>query len=135
MSLLMPLPKIPVLPWSPRTNFPILACAALFALFPLLPSRLSAQTPEQRVELERFRDSITATVDSSGLLALERKMIDSAKAHRSDGMIHLKLGFLSFRLGELGGRDHYDDAASEFQWAIDLQPSWPYAWYGMGLAE
>jgi GWxTD domain-containing protein len=135
MSLLMPLLKIPVLPSSPRRNFPILAGAALSALFPLVASRLSAQSPEQRVELERFRDSITATVDSSGLLALERKMIDSAKAHRSDGMIHLKLGFLSFRLGELGGRDHYDDAASEFQWAIDLQPSWPYAWYGMGLAE
>ena len=50
-------------------------------------------------------------------------------------MIHLKLGFLSLRLGDLGGQAHYDDAASEFQWAIDLQPSWPYAWYGMGLAE
>jgi GWxTD domain-containing protein len=50
-------------------------------------------------------------------------------------MIHLKLGFLSLRLGDLGGQDHYDDAASEFQWAIDLHPSWPYAWYGMGLAE
>ena len=35
----------------------------------------------------------------------------------------------------MGGHSHYDDAASEFQWAIDLQPSWPYAWYGMGLAE
>jgi GWxTD domain-containing protein len=49
--------------------------------------------------------------------------------------MHLKLGFLSLRLGDLGGQSHYDDAASEFQWAIDLQPSWPYAWYGMGLAE
>jgi tetratricopeptide (TPR) repeat protein len=47
----------------------------------------------------------------------------------------VKLGFVSLRLGELGGHSHYDDAASEFQWAIDLQPTWPYAWYGMGLAE
>jgi GWxTD domain-containing protein len=62
-------------------------------------------------------------------------MIDSTKVDRSNGFLHLKLGFLSLRLGELGGQSHYDDAASEFQWAIDLQPSWPYAWYGMGLAE
>ena len=65
----------------------------------------------------------------------ERRMIDLAKADRSNALVHLKLGFLSLRLGELGGQSHYDDAASEFQWAIDLQPTWPYAWYGMGLAE
>lgn len=96
---------------------------------------LQAQDPADRAELERFRDSITATVDSVGLLRLEKRMIDSAKADRSNALKHLKLGFLSLRLGDLGGQAHYDDAASEFQWAIDLQPSWPYAWYGMGLAE
>jgi GWxTD domain-containing protein len=96
---------------------------------------LGAQTPEERAELERFRDSVAASVDSIGLLALEKRMIDSAKVDRSNGMVHLRLGYLSLRLGELGGQAHYDDAASEFQWAIDLQPSWPYAWYGMGLAE
>jgi GWxTD domain-containing protein len=120
---------------SPRTTLRILASAAGMVLLAAIPSRLHAQTPEERVELERFRDSVTATVDSMGLLALERRMIDSAKVDRSNGILHLKLGFLSLRLGDLGGRDHYDDAASEFQWAIDLQPSWPYAWYGMGLAE
>ena len=62
-------------------------------------------------------------------------MIDAAKADRNDTFVHVKLGFLSLRLGDLGGQAHYDDAASEFQWAIDLQPTWPYAWYGMGLAE
>lgn len=112
-----------------------LASAVGLTLLAFTPLSLRAQSPDERVELERFQDSIGATVDSSGLLALERKMIDSAKADRSNGMIHLKLGFLSLRLGDLGGRDHYDDAASEFQWAIDVQPSWPYAWYGMGLAE
>ena len=66
---------------------------------------------------------------------VERRLIDLAKADRSNTLVHLKLGFLSLRLGELGGQAHYDDAASEFQWAIDLQPTWPYAWYGMGLAE
>jgi GWxTD domain-containing protein len=85
--------------------------------------------------LERFRDSLAATADSTGLLLLEKRLIDAAKADRNNAILHLRLGFLSLRLGEMGGHSHYDDAASEFQWAIDLQPSWPYAWYGMGLAE
>jgi GWxTD domain-containing protein len=85
--------------------------------------------------LERFRATLEATADSIGLLAIEKRLIDSAKADRSNGLLHLKLGFLSLRLGDLGGPSHFDDAASEFQWAIDLQPSWPYGWYGMGLAE
>ena len=108
---------------------------ALVAALAVTSLPLQAQSPEERLELERFRDSVGSTTDSIGLLGLERKLIQAAKADRSNGMIHLKLGFLSLRLGDLGGRDHYDDAASEFQWAIDLQPSWPYAWYGMGLAE
>ena len=116
---------------NPRT----IAAAAVLAFLALKPEHLPAQSPEERVELERFRDSIGATVDTSGLLALEKRLIDSAKVDRGSGMVHLKLGFLSLRLGDLGGKDHYDDAASEFQWGIDLQPSWPYAWYGMGLAE
>ena len=120
---------------SSRLNSLILGCAAILALPAARPGHLRAQSPEERAELERFRDSVSATVDSMGLLALEKRLIDSAKVDRSNPMVHLKLGFLSIRLGDLGGQAHYDDAASEFQWAIDLQPAWPYAWYGMGLAE
>ena len=105
------------------------------ALLGVLPLRVQAQTPPDREQLERFRDSLATTLDSMGLLALEKRLIASTKSDRSNGVLHLKLGFLSLRLGELGGHSHFDDAASEFQWAIDLQPSWPYAWYGMGLAE
>jgi GWxTD domain-containing protein len=105
------------------------------ALLSIRPLTLAAQSPSDRDYLEHFRDSLAATADSNGLLALEKRMIDSAKADRSNGLLHLRLGFLSLRLGDLGGHSHYDDAASEFQWAIDLQPSWPYGWYGMGLAE
>ncbi len=95
----------------------------------------AAQEPAQRAELERFRDSLAGTADSVGLLALEKRLMDQAKADRNNPMSHLRLGFLSLRLGELGGQSHYEDAASEFQWAIDLQPTWPYSWYGMGFAE
>ena len=134
MSFTMRLPKTFLLHPSLQVRAPALTFA-VGALFVLPPQQLQSQRPEDRLELERFRDSIAGTVDSIGLLALERRMIDSAKSDRSNGMIHLKLGFVSLRLGDLGGKDHYDDAASEFQWAIDLQPAWPYAWYGMGLAE
>ena len=127
--------KTPGLSASPRITLRTLACTVTLALLAVTPGALRAQSPEERAELERFRDSVSATVDSMGLLALEKQMIDSAKVDRNNGMVHLRLGFLSLRLGDLGGQAHYDDAASEFQWAIDLQPSWPYAWYGMGLAE
>ena len=109
----------------------ILVVAALAVAPPLI----HAQTPPDRTALERFRDSLASLSDSTGLLALEKRLIDSAKTNRNDGLLHLRLGFISLRLGEMGGHAHFDDAASEFQWAIDLQPAWPYAWYGMGLAE
>jgi len=109
---------------SPRSRLAQLAVALIVVL---VPSRLSAQAPEERAELERFRDSLAAGSDSAGLLVLERRLIDLAKADRSNTLTHLKLGFLSLRIGDLGGQAHYDDAASEFQWAIDLQPTWPYA--------
>jgi GWxTD domain-containing protein len=95
----------------------------------------AAQEPAQRAELDAFRDSLAGTVDSVGLLTLEQRLIAQAKADRNNVMMHLRLGFLSLRLGELGGQSHYEDAASEFQWAIDLQPQWPYGHYGMGFAE
>jgi GWxTD domain-containing protein len=112
-----------------------LAPLAVVLILAAAPHRLPAQIPGERAELERFRDSLATTTDSTGLLVLERRLIDAAKAERNNTLMHLKLGFLSLRLGELGGHSHYDDAASEFQWAIDLQPTWPYPWYGMGLAE
>ena len=112
-----------------------LALLAVALIVAVAPTKAWAQAPEERAELERFRDSLAAGADSTGLLVLERRLIDQAKADRNNTLAHLKLGFLSLRVGDLGGQAHYDDAASEFQWAIDLQPTWPYAWYGMGLAE
>lgn len=118
----------------PRPSFhPCLICFSLaVAGFPVVAV---AQDPAERAGIEAFRDSIASTSDSIGLLALERRMIASAKADRRDALQHVRLGFLSLRLGDLGGHSHYDDAASEFQWASELQAGWPYAWYGSGLAE
>jgi len=111
-----------------------LACwLALAALVPLAPVR--AQSAEDRVALERFRDSLAAAEDSSKLAALEQRLIAVAKEDRDNAMQHLRLGFLALRLGDLGSKSRYDDGAGEFEWATELQPSWPWAWYGLGIAE
>ena len=135
MSFLLRYLNAPALLPTMRTTSRTAPGALGLVLLAALPLHLNAQIPTDRVELERFRDSIGITADSMGLLGLEKRLIDSAKVDRNNGLMHLRLGYLSLRLGDLGGHSHYDDAASEFQWAIDLQPSWPYAWYGMGLAE
>lgn len=114
-------------------NFAHLAVGAMLSLTPLVP--LHAQSSQQRVALQQFQDSLANVSDTTALLRLERGLIESAKVHRDSTMLHLRLGFIALRLGELGGQGHFDDAASEFQWSIDLQPDWPYPWYGMGLAE
>src|SRR5436190_18774052 len=90
-----------------RTSSPMLRTGTRLAplaaalILGAAPSRLLAQSPADRAELERFRDSLAGTVDSMGLLALERQTIEQAKVDRNNTPIHLKLGFLSLRLGEL----------------------------------
>ena len=108
---------------------------ALIAAAALPTGAARAQAPADRAALESFRDSLAGVRDSVPLLGLEKRMIAYARSNRNDAVLHLRLGFVSLRLGEIASQAHYDDAASEFQWAIDLQPTWPYAWYGMGLAE
>jgi GWxTD domain-containing protein len=95
-----------------------------------------AQEPAERTAIEALRAELAALDDSTVLLAREATGIARARADRDNPMLHLELGFLAFRLGEVtGARQHYDDAAGEFEWATELRPQWPYAWYGLGLAE
>jgi len=107
----------------------------LAAVIAAAPPALTAQSEEDRNELARYRDSLATVSDSSALLALENRLIPAAKADRDNAMLHLRLGLVAFRLGQLGSQSRYDDAAGEFAWATDLQPAWPWAWYGLGLAE
>ncbi len=96
----------------------------------------TAQTVSQRTQLEVFRDSIALVHDSTALIAAEKRLIGHA-AHeaRDSAMTHLELGFIALRLGDVAGHKHFEDAGSEFQWVVDLQPTWPYGWFGLGLAE
>src|SRR5215471_2850322 len=96
----------------------------------------AAQAPAERADLERLRDSLGTAPDSVSLKQLEAATIEAAKHDRDNPLLHLRLGFIAYRLGEIGkSKQHYDDAAGEFEWATDLKPDWPYAWYGLGLAE
>ncbi len=106
------------------------------ALACVMASPALAQSPPARDTLVRFRERLQAFDDTLALLALEDSMIDIARVDRDDALLHLRLGFLAYRLGELTeGNRHFDDAASEFEWAAEIEPEWPYAWYGLGLAE
>jgi hypothetical protein len=96
----------------------------------------AAQTTAQRVSLVQFRADIEALDDSVRLVDLEASMIDLARVDRDNALLHVKLGFLAYRLGEVtGSNSHFDDAGGEFEWATELEPTWPYPWYGLGLAE
>lgn len=95
-----------------------------------------AQSPADRVALESLRDSLGLIPDTLALHQLEAATIQLARQRRDDPLVHLRLGFIAYRLGEVTkAKPHYDDAAGEFEWACELRPDWPYPWYGLGLAE
>lgn len=100
---------------------------------------VAAQAPAQRQALEQFRDSLATLEEVAALRGLEAELISRARADRDNAMLHLRLGFVALRLGQVAGepaaRRHYDEAGGEFEWAIQVQPDWPYGWYGLGLAE
>ena len=118
----------------PTAPLPRFAGAAAVLLC-LAAAPLHGQAADQRVAIEAWRDTLSQIDDTILLLRRERLLIIDAKQDRDNTMLHLRLGFLSLRYGDLVGGPHYDDAASEFEWATQLEPTWPYPWYGLGLAE
>ena len=121
-------------------RFTVAGASLLF--FHLLPAiALNAQSPSERALLDQFRDSLAQTSDVGAVASLEEGLIEVAKRDRDNPLIHLKLGFVALRLGEIQGVSHsrkgtpFDDAVVEFEWAAELEPHWPYPWYGLGLAE
>ena len=94
-----------------------------------------AQTPAQRTVLEAFRDSLERVGDSLGLARTEAGMVALMVRGRANAFDHLRLGFLALRQADLGATRYFEDAASEFQTVTRMAPSWPYAWFGLGLAE
>lgn len=110
--------------------------SALVALVLLgLAPPLRGQGADAVERLMLLRDSLRAERDSVALRRHEARLIEVARAERDSTLLHLELGLVALRLGELGGRRHFDDAASEFEWAAELAPAWPLPWWGLALAE
>lgn len=126
---------MPLLNRSPIRQRLVLVASLVISLGVFPAQAVRAQSAAQRAEISAFRDSLAGVRDSFALKALEKRMINVAKTQRDSAMIHLRLGFLSLRMGDLGGHAHYDDAGSEFEWAAREQPKWPMPWLGLGLAE
>jgi GWxTD domain-containing protein len=122
-------------PLSATVSRLTLRSVGLLALLLLARAPLAAQTMPQRDSLDALQDSLAAATDTTSLLRLERAMMETTRARRNEAMLHLRLGLVALRLAELGRREAADDAAGEFQWASELEPTWPWAWYGLGLAE
>ena len=102
----------------------------------MLFTEAMAQAPEQRLAIDHLREELAAVTDSVILSRREAAGIEQARADRDNALLHLHLGFVGYRLGEVTGeKRHHDEAAAEFEWATELQPDWPYPWYGLGLAE
>lgn len=110
--------------------------AWLAALIVFMPALARGQVAPDRDAVFRLRDSLVRATDTATLLALETRGIDSARHHRDDALLHLRLGYVGLRIGELtGAAAHYRDAEGEFEWATQLQPKWPLGWYALGTAE
>jgi len=109
---------------------------SLLVLATALPlADATGQTPSQRTVLEAFRDSVERASDSAGLAGLEARIVTGMRSNRASPFEHVRLGFLALRQADLGVTRYFEDAATEFQTAARLAPGWPYAWYGLGLAE
>src|SRR5256885_11373132 len=102
----------------------------------LLVLAILAQAPADRGALESLRDSLALVKDSVALARLEAATIAVAKQNRDDPLVHLRLGFIAYRLGEVSkNKSPYHDAGGEFEWAGEPRPQWPYPWYGLGLSQ
>jgi GWxTD domain-containing protein len=122
------------MPTARMTRSPVVLVAALLAASLTAPAR--AQSPAERVSLDSLRRALGEVADSAALLVREQGRIAVARQNREDPLLHMELGLIAYRLGELTEqKQHYDDAAGEFEWAAELRPQWPYAWYLLGLAE
>ncbi|TFG54048.1 MAG: GWxTD domain-containing protein [Gemmatimonadales bacterium] len=119
----------------PSRRVAVLACALAVGALWWPDGTAAAQAPEDRQALEQFRDSLATASDTVSLLRLEASLIEHAKLDRQNPILHLRLGFLALRLGTLGGKSHFEDAGSEFEWAAELEPDWPYPLLGLGVAE
>ena len=104
--------------------------------FACLASPVQAQDETDRMVLYNLGLQLAEMTEASPVRALELRGINRARNDRDNALLHLELGLIAYRLGELTGEyQHFENAASEFEWAAELQPDWPYPHYGRSISE
>src|SRR2546422_3196851 len=99
----------------------------LLALLVGPATRLAAQAPAERAAIEALRDSLAHVTDSVSLKRLETATIQVAKQNRDDPLIHLRLGFIAYRLGEIPNHKSHDgDAAGGLERGTAPKPPRPH---------
>ncbi len=96
--------------------------------FVAFTSVLAAQSPSDRLGLERYRDSLSATHDTTAL----RK---ASAGRPRDPLAQLRLGLVALRLAELGADSGGREAIKRLRRVTERRPDWPLAWHALGLAE
>ena len=92
------------------------------------------QNRHERLSIARFRDSLGVASDPERLDGLAHQIAAVARS-QNDALFALRHGFTCLRLAALGHVRRARDAESSFDMARSLQPDWPLAWYGRGLAK
>ncbi len=101
----------------------------------LLAPPLSAQSPDLRQELTRFRSEISGIQDSSVLREWERRFGGEGGTPSSEAMRRMRRGWVRLRLGELGNPWTPGQAVGDFSGATQREPNWPEAWFALGEAR
>ncbi len=115
------------------------ALLCLLTSYSLLPTPhsppLAAQSPADRLSLDRLRDSLLTTSDTGELRRLGRALPNETEHHPNPALLQLRAGYVFLRLCELGAQPRCSDAGARFRSAAKQTPEWPYAWYALGLTE
>ncbi len=100
----------------------------------LAASGLAAQA-EPSPDLRDLRTRVAIVSSPDSVRAWEERTIAVARVQRENPLVHLELGFLALRLGELTGQTRrYEDAQEEFDMAIAAQPRWWVGHFGRAVA-
>lgn len=92
------------------------------------------QAPGIRVSVDLLRDSLSTMDDVSAVEKLAGQF-RAVAVNRDDPGFALRHGFACLRLARLGQGHRSREAVQAFQLAGRLEPRWPLAWYGLGLAK
>jgi len=95
---------------------------------------LQAQSPADRLALDRLRDSLSTTRDTARLRRLGRALRKEAGNQPDSAVLELRAGFVFLRLSEVGVQPGRGDAIARFRSASRRAPRSPYPWYALALA-